>query len=94
MDIPPSVSQDTSCELKVHIRHLRRKKAAMCKLLKSDPQIVSEDKETGKLKDGILENMEEDFEPKIENYDKGKRGSAEPEISEAKKERDFLWELQ
>ena len=68
----PNVSEDTSCGLKVHIRHLRRKKAAMCKLLKSDPhtrkKIVSEDKETGKLKDGVLKNMEGDYESKIENY--------------------------
>ncbi len=31
--------------------HLRRKKVEMCKLLESVPQVVSEDKETGKLKE-------------------------------------------
>ena len=57
--------------LKIHIRHLRRKKAKMCELLENvsrvasedketGPQVVSEDKETGKLKDGILGSMEED----------------------------------
>ena len=69
----PSASEDTLRGLKIHIRHLRRKKAKMCELLESvsqvvsedketGPQVVSEDKETGKLKDGILESMEEDDE--------------------------------
>ena len=47
----------------------------MRKLLESVPQVVSEDKETGKLK--------EDFESKTEKFDEGKRGGAEPEITEA-----------
>ena len=47
------------------------------------PQVVSEDKETGKLKDGILESMEEDDESNPEKFDEGKKGGAEPEIIEA-----------
>ena len=40
-----------------------------------------EDKETGKLKDGILESMEEDDESKPEKFDEGKRGGAETKSS-------------
>ena len=54
---PPSVSEDTLYGLKVHIWHLRRKKEAILELVS---QVVSEDKETGKLKNGILGSMEED----------------------------------
>jgi len=67
---PPSASEDTLRGLKVHIRHLRRKKVAMCQLLKSVSLVVSEDKETGKLKDGILESIEEDDESKTEKFEK------------------------
>ena len=80
---PPSVSKDTLRGLRVHIRHIRRKKVEMCKLLESVPQVVSEDKETGKLK--------EDFESKTEKFDEGKRGGAEPEISEAQLNRKVSW---
>ena len=45
----------------------------MCKLLERVPQAVSEDKETGKLKDGILGSMEEDDKSKIVTFDEGKR---------------------
>ena len=89
---PPSVSEDTLYGLKVHIRHLRRKKEAMLERVpqvvsedkETGPQVVSEDKETGKSMDGILESMEEDDKSKTEKFDKGKRGGAEPEISEAR----------
>eukprot|EP00617_Octactis_speculum_P020438 CAMPEP_0185749956 /NCGR_PEP_ID=MMETSP1174-20130828/8667_1 /TAXON_ID=35687 /ORGANISM="Dictyocha speculum, Strain CCMP1381" /LENGTH=78 /DNA_ID=CAMNT_0028426281 /DNA_START=218 /DNA_END=451 /DNA_ORIENTATION=+ len=37
--------------------------------------------------------MEEDDKSKIEKFDKGKRGGAEPEINEAEKKRRFLWNL-
>ena len=89
----PSAPEDTLCGLNTHIRHLRRKKAKMCELLESvsqvvfedketDPQVVSED-ETGKLKEGILESMEEDVASMTEKFDEGKRGGAEPEMIEA-----------
>ena len=69
----PSASEDTLRGLKTHILHLRRKKAKMCEVLENGsrvvsenketcPQIVSEDKETGKLKEGIRESMEVDDE--------------------------------
>jgi hypothetical protein len=101
---PPSASEDTSSGLQTHIRHLRRKKAKMCELLESvsqvvfedketDPQVVSED-ETGKLKEGILESMEEDVASMTEKFDEGKRGGAEPEVTEADVKRMFLWSLQ
>jgi len=80
------VSKDTLRGLRVHIRHLRRKKVEMCKLLESVPQVVSEDKETGKLN--------EDVESKTEKFDEGKRGGAEPEITEANAKRAFLRTLQ
>ena len=83
---PPSVSKDTLRGLRAHIRPLRRKKVEMCKLLESVPQVASEDKETGKLK--------EDFESKTEKFDEGKRGGAEPEIIEADAKRAYLWTLQ
>jgi len=80
------VSKDTLRGLRVHIRHLRRKKVEMCKLLESVPQVVFEDKETGKLK--------EDVASKTEKFDEGKRGGAEPEIIEADAKRAYLWTLQ
>ena len=48
---PPSVSEETLRGLKTHIRYLRRKKTAMCKLLESVFEVVSEEM------DGILENI-------------------------------------
>ena len=71
--------------LKTHFRHLRRKKAKIFEVLKNGsqvapedketvPQVVSEDKETGKLKDEIRESMEEDDESKTEKFDEGRRG--------------------
>ena len=101
---PPSAPEDTLSGLQTHIRHLHRKKAKMCELLESvsqvvfedketDPQVVSED-ETGKLKEGILESMEEDVASMTEKFDEGKRGGAEPEVTEADAKRLFLWTLQ
>ena len=101
---PPSAPEDTLSGLQTHIRHLHRKKAKMCELLESvsqvvfedketDPQVVSED-ETGKLKEGILESMEEDVASMTEKFDEGKRGGAEPEVTEADVKRMFLWSLQ
>ena len=101
---PPSAPEDTLSGLQTHIRHLHRKKAKMCELLQSvsqvvfedketDPQVVSED-ETGKLKEGILESMEEDVASMTEKFDEGKRGGAEPEVTEADAKRLFLWTLQ
>jgi len=89
----PSAPEDTLCGLNTHIRHLRRKKAKMCELLESVSQVVSED-ETGKLKEGILESMEEDVASMTEKFDEGKRGGAEPEVTEADAKRLFLWTLQ
>ena len=63
-------------------------------ILERVPQVVPEDKETGELKDGILESVEEGDELKTEKFDEGKRGGAEPEFSEAKEKREFLWMLQ
>ena len=76
----------------------------MCEMLESvsqvvfedketDPQVVSED-ETGKLKEGILESMEEDVASMTEKFDEGKRGGAEPEVTAADVKRMFLWSLQ
>ena len=59
----------------------------------TDPQVVSED-ETGKLKEGILESMEEDVASMTEKFDEGKRCGAEPEVTEADVKRMFLWSLQ
>ena len=59
----------------------------------TDPQVVSED-ETGKLKEGILGSMEQDDESKIEKFDEGRRGGAEPEMTEADQKLMFLWMLQ
>ena len=58
------------------------------------PQVVSGDKETGKLEDGILESMEEDDESKPEKFDEGKRGGTEPEMIEADAKRQYMWTLQ
>ena len=80
--------------LKIHIRHLRRKKANMFEVWENVSQVVSEDKETGKLKEGILESMEKDDESKTENFDECRRGGAEPEMIEADVKRMFLWSLQ
>ena len=77
---PPRAPEDTLSGLQTHIRHLRRKKAKMCELLESVSQVVSEDKETGELKDEILESMEEDDESKTEKFDEGRRGGAESEV--------------
>ena len=63
-------------------------------MLERVPQLLSEDNETGKLEEGILENMEEDDKSKIEKFDEGKSGGAEPEIKEAEARRMFLWNLQ
>ena len=41
---PPSVSQETLRELKIHIRHLCRKKTAMCKLLDNVSEVSEDDK--------------------------------------------------
>ena len=38
--------------------------------------------------------MEEDDEPKTENFDEGRKGGAEPEDTEADEKRKFLWLLQ
>ena len=95
----PSAPEDALCGLNTHIRHLRRKKAKMCELLESvsqvvfedketDPQVVSED-ETGKLKEGILESMEEDVASMTEKFVEGK-----PFIIEADTKRNVLWTLQ
>ena len=102
----PSASEDTLRGLKTHFRHLRRKKAKMCEVLKNGsqvapedketvPHVVSEGKETGKLEDGLLESMEEeDAASMTEKFDEGKRGGAEPEVTEAHVKRMFLWNLQ
>ena len=102
----PSASEDTLSGLKAHFRHLRRKKAKMCEVLKNGsqvapedketvPHVVSEGKETGKLEDGLLESMEEeDAASMTEKFDEGKRGGAEPEVTEAHVKRMFLWNLQ
>ena len=101
----PSASEDTLRGLKTHFRHLRRKKAKMCEVLENGsqvapedketvPQVVSEDKETGKLEDGILESMEEDVSSTTEKFDEGKRGGAELEFTEADEIRQYLWTLQ
>ena len=79
----PSASEDTFRGLKTHIRHLRRKKAKICEVLESVSQVVSEDK------DWILESMEEDDESKTEKFDEGRRGGAEPEMTEADAKRMF-----
>ena len=42
----PSASEDTLRGLKTHFRHLRRKKAKMCEVLKNGSQVVPGDKET------------------------------------------------
>ena len=84
---PPSASEDTLRGLQTHIRHLRRKKEKMCEVLENGsqvvfkdkencPQVVSEDMEAGKLKEGILESKEEDDESKIEKFDEGRRAGA------------------
>ena len=101
----PSASEDTLSGLKAHFRHLRRKKAKICEVLKNGsqvapedketvPHVVSEGKETGKLEDGLLESMEEDAASMTEKFDEGKRGGAEPEVTEAHVKRMFLWNLQ
>ena len=77
----PSAPEDTLCGLNTHIRHLRRKKAKMCKLLESVPQVVSED--------GLLESMEEDVASMTEKFVEGK-----PFIIEADTKRNVLWTLQ
>jgi hypothetical protein len=46
------------------------------------------------LKEGILESMEEDVASMTEKFDEGKRGGAEPEVTEADVKRMFLWSLQ
>ena len=78
---PPSAPEDTLSGLQTHIRHLRRKKAKMCKLLESVPQVVSED--------GLLESMEEDVASMTEKFVEGK-----PFIIEADTKRNVLWTLQ
>ena len=60
----------------------------MCEVLESVSQVVSEDKETGKMKDGILESMEEDDESKTGKFDEGRRCGAEPEDIDADAKRD------
>jgi len=97
---PPSASEGTSSGLQTHIRHSRRKIAKMRELLESVSQVVFEDKETDPQvvseddKEGILESMEEDVASMTEKFDEGKRGGAEPEVTEADVKRMFLWSLQ
>jgi len=97
---PPSASEGTSSGLQTHIRHSRRKIAKMRELLESVSQVVFEDKETDPQvvseddKEGILESMEEDVASMTEKFDEGKRGGAEPEVTEADAKRLFLWTLQ
>jgi len=101
----PSASEETLRGLKTHLRHLRRKEEKMREVLgtgsqvapedkETVPQVVSEDKKTGKLEDGLLESMEEDAASMTEKFDEGKRGGTKPEINEADEKRMFLWTLQ
>ena len=68
---PPSVSEETPRGLKTHIRHLRRKKTAMCKLLESVSEVVPEDDESKTEK--FDEGRKGGVEPKVSEAE-AKRG--------------------